>query len=331
MKQKLLKPPLQDGATFYQPDLSMIRQLSRQATSTGVAHQPGFHHPGICFKFQVWQTLPAKDKKIVMVDTDKTALKCLLPGRGQTQQLTLVDSECIWRDYPNLTPEAWSDFLEQVEHSLTTLLPSESALRHPFFLRFKDILQKHWEQPLLKDVLTKTFLEYMDIQHPYQYVSAFFVKRSYHDFARLIYWESDFYRQTFNAALDEYRQRFRFRFKNFPFPPLDKDELPFWIVRNQQRQRCYRRDWEDAKEDFNIILPRASTLMLYLRLCHMGFFLHGIGGGNYEWIHDRLIERFFKMDPRPYAVLSQTQLITPYSSRTFPYFLFPKDGVVSHK
>ena len=331
MKQKLLKPPPHDGGTFFQPELDVIRQQCQQATSIGIAHQPGFYHPGISFKFQTWQALPSPAKRIVFVDTDKAVLNILLPDGDQTRQLDIINSERTWRDYPNLTERQWTGILTRIEDRLKTLTPVEYERRLEYFLRFKNILLGHLDQALLKELLSRTFLGYADIQHPYQYVSTFLIKRSYQDFARLIYYESDFYRQTFNAVLDEYKQRFQFRYKNYPFPALEKDELPFWILRDQQRHRCFQQDWDVSKNDFRNILPRASTLMLYLRLCHVDFFIHDISGGNYEWVHDRVIERFFKKDPRPYAVISRTQLIPPYPSRTFPYFLFEKNGVAFHK
>ena len=54
----------------------------------------------------------------------------------------------------------------------------------------------------------------------------------------------------------------------------------------------------------------------------MDYFIHGVGGSIYEWVADRLIERFFKKDAPLLIVVSGTFLIEGYKEREFPYFLF---------
>ena len=84
----------------------------------------------------------------------------------------------------------------------------------------------------------------------------------------------------------------------------------------------------DIKDfDTSLILPRAVTLTLFLRLYRLDLFIHGVGGGNYEWIQDRIIERFFKQKPSPYAVVSGTFLIDEYKERNFPYFFYSPEKI----
>ena len=54
------------------------------------------------------------------------------------------------------------------------------------------------------------------------------------------------------------------------------------------------------------IRSRALITTLWARLFLGDFFIHGIGGGNYDRVTDTLIAGFFKIDPPRYAVLSGT-------------------------
>ncbi len=63
-------------------------------------------------------------------------------------------------------------------------------------------------------------------------------------------------------------------------------------------------------------------MTLFLRLYKTDIFIHGVGGRNYEWIQDRIIEKFFKNPPPPYAVISGVFLSKGFKTRDFPYFFF---------
>ena len=111
------------------------------------------------------------------------------------------------------------------------------------------------------------------------------------------------------------------------FPKLEEDELPFWIVHEGKRSRCYKKDMEKSDAETFTIFPRAVTLTIFLRLYILDIFIHGIGGGNYEWIQDRIIERFFDQSPPPYAVISGTFLLENSKERDLPFFLFDPEKI----
>ncbi len=52
--------------------------------------------------------------------------------------------------------------------------------------------------------------------------------------------------------------------------------------------------------------PRALTLTTFLRLFVVDQFIHGIGGGRYDQVTDRLIARHFNIDPPVFAVTTAT-------------------------
>ena len=48
-----------------------------------------------------------------------------------------------------------------------------------------------------------------------------------------------------------------------------------------------------------------------------------VGGANYEWIQDCLLERFFSVDSPPYVVVSGTFRMSQFAGRDSPYFFYP--------
>jgi hypothetical protein len=54
------------------------------------------------------------------------------------------------------------------------------------------------------------------------------------------------------------------------------------------------------------IAPRALPLTLFLRLFLADQFIHGIGGGRYDQVTDRIIHQFFNIEPPRFAVTTAT-------------------------
>lgn len=54
------------------------------------------------------------------------------------------------------------------------------------------------------------------------------------------------------------------------------------------------------------IAPRALPLTIFFRLFLADQFIHGIGGGRYDQVTDRIIASFFKIDPPSFAVTTAT-------------------------
>ncbi|GBD35566.1 hypothetical protein HRbin36_00679 [bacterium HR36] len=147
--------------------------------------------------------------------------------------------------------------------------------------------------------------------------------------------------QMHNAELAAYRREHRLRSRTHPVPPLllegDWCEAPFWVwCPGQPRQRLWvqrapgmnvlrlgehgrtlniplarslndLREFADALRAANWkIRPRALTLTLFVRLFVAEMFIHGIGGGVYDRFTDRLLQRYWRLEPPRYAVVSAT-------------------------
>jgi hypothetical protein len=148
---------------------------------------------------------------------------------------------------------------------------------------------------------------------------------------------------TYNEAVREYRRQHRIRNHAHPVPELtmrdDWHEAPFWVwtkddphrrhlfVRSSGKERVISdRGHFEAKlslgEDLDgaraaeqlaelrrhgvKIRSRALITTLWARLALGDYFIHGIGGGNYDHVTDAIIERFFGIAPPRMMVLSAT-------------------------
>ncbi len=146
----------------------------------------------------------------------------------------------------------------------------------------------------------------------------------------------------YNAALAAYRREAGITSPTRPMPDLAGDgagiELPFWLDdlaegrRSRPRLRRSGEGWQlrlgeetfdvPASDDADLshvqalqlllrrtrhrLAPRALTLTTFLRLLVCDQFVHGIGGGRYDQVTDRIMAGFFGIDPPRFAVATAT-------------------------
>lgn len=154
---------------------------------------------------------------------------------------------------------------------------------------------------------------------------------------------ADRFAVDYNDALRAYRVATGGTDPNRPMPDLvtsdDAIELPLWLddLENYTRSRptVFREpdgQWtlqlvEDDRFEFDPNMdaalaveslrafltrnhrrfaPRALTLTLFMRLCVVDEFVHGIGGARYDLVTDGLIRSHFDCDPPAYSVSTAT-------------------------
>ncbi|TWU22172.1 hypothetical protein Pla52o_32260 [Novipirellula galeiformis] len=163
--------------------------------------------------------------------------------------------------------------------------------------------------------------------------------RMFAEFLLLILRELPRFREAYNAEADFYRHAHGIRSNSHPVPNLHAEqgwlEAPIWIYSDAIPER--RPGWvkvtdqtmmisdrsgqerriplgrSDTAEtlasligpDFKI-RPRALITTMYARLVLSDLFLHGIGGGKYDQLGDRIAERFFGITPPEFMVVSAT-------------------------
>jgi hypothetical protein len=157
----------------------------------------------------------------------------------------------------------------------------------------------------------------------------------------------------YNRALADYRRRAGIKSPGRPMPDLrasaDAAESPFWFddlaAAGRQRLVLHRPEgsphWTiatdagrlelDPRKDatsaaaellqflrrHNLRLaPRALTLTTFLRLFVADQWVHGIGGGRYDQVADRIIQSFFGLEPPRFAVATATLYFPDAVGRT---------------
>lgn len=166
--------------------------------------------------------------------------------------------------------------------------------------------------------------------------SAPFLVFVHHLLARASQWA-----QQYNRALHEYRRQQAIHRPGHPMPDLaidpDQCEAAFWLdhLSTGERDRLMltatRGRWAlvlgenqfvfdpdadawhaaEALGQFlhqsNVrISPRALTLTAFIRIFAADLFVHGIGGGRYDQVCDRIIASFFGIEPPAFAVTTAT-------------------------
>ena len=141
---------------------------------------------------------------------------------------------------------------------------------------------------------------------------------------------------AYNVALADYRTAAGLDAGgDRPMPDLDVDdgiELPFWLddlsAGTRARAAVRRRGGSfvlDAAGGFTFaadtpprelllflrknrlrLSTRALSLTIFLRLCVCDAFVHGIGGGHYDQVADRLIRDYFDLEPPGFVVATAT-------------------------
>ena len=329
-KKRLLRPPAGDGEIMLLPSPREILSWAGNASRAGTAHQAAFFQPGIALKFLLLDKLPVKRKEMVFVDTDRTLLRVNLPPeapRVPLPYLELVDSEKALARYPRLPRKFWEKRFGLIEEHLEKFEGIRKDDVRENFSRFQTLFFARQGSRSLKEVLAESFLAYFEIERPYRFLTELLASEEFQEFFQVIRKRKREFRRLFNQALDDYKKEFKFRYKSYPFPRLRENELPFWIMRAGRRYPLFA--GEDAGRSFEKqnIFPRAVTLTLFLRLYQLDLFIHGVGGGNYEWIQDRLLERFYGRPPPPYIVISGTFLLDKIPERDFPYFFYSPETI----
>jgi hypothetical protein len=151
---------------------------------------------------------------------------------------------------------------------------------------------------------------------------------------------------AYNRALAEYRREKKVRTPTRPMPDLAADggaiELPFWLDFLSTGERIrptvapsgdgyvlhlagggdeFRFDasadgWDVAanlatwlRRHELRLSPRALVLTMFVRLCVADQFVHGIGGGQYDQITDRIIASHFNLQPPRFSVTTATMYL----------------------
>lgn len=186
----------------------------------------------------------------------------------------------------------------------------------------------------------------LGLEYTIQTLSPTLGSRAWLAFAYHVMARAGEFAEVYNASLACYRKQEGIDSTTRPMPNLRTSNLqieaPFWLDETTLFRRhrmmielregslylckpftdeCLKLDpsldaYEAAEKLREFVLkhrlritPRALTLTIFMRLFVTDLFVHGIGGGRYDQIADRIIQRHFNLEPPKFAVTTATMYL----------------------
>lgn len=276
-------------------------------------HQPEIQHPGILFKDILTHLIAKKLNAIaihIIVDTDATEFEISLP-KSKNQFLFLnhihIKSNEIFSKFKLKESEKKEiiDYLEILKEELNLFIPENYILISLEYINFIiSELEKNTSLTKISFLIREKFFKENSIEIYQVPISELIQLSSFQFLVNLIKNNFDSFREAYNSSLTDYRKEHKIKNHAQPIPDLNEEELPFWVLNCSTNERATLKK-NEALED-KIILPKAITLTMFLRLFLSDFFIHGKGGGRYEEVSEKIYEKFFKIKASPYSVASIT-------------------------
>ncbi len=290
-----------------------LRQLARREV-LGVSHdhplivtghQPELFHPGVWVKNFAAFGLARRVRGVplnLVVDNDTVkATDIKLPAWEAWEPPAVRLASCAFAEVSG-------------EPTWETLTVEEAQLES--FREKVSAITRNWgDQPLLAEAVSRmkgrtlgkrfvaarqSFERAWGCELAEVTVSQLSRTEAFRHFARHLLADHDRFRAAYNAAVQAYRRQHGLRSRTHPVPDLAENESPFWSVVENRRQKATPTSSPDH------LRPRALTLTLFARLCLGDFFIHGIGGGKYDEVTDRIIRDYFGLEPPAFQVHSAT-------------------------
>lgn len=308
-------------------------------------HQTELYHPGVWAKHAMMNALAAVvggEAYFFAVDTDAPKhLQIRWPDGGGpiTDDLRLTRSEwCGQLAQP--TPAHLSAIANELRHAAGGW-GFEPAVR-PFLDAMKTIGLD--ESVPLSNAITNAShaIDWsLGLSHHAMLTSPMFFAAPFLALVHHVCADAGNFAVAYNAALHAYRAENQIDNPGRPMPDLrataDVCEAPLWLDDladgSRQRATLMKVDgkWVLVRPDdaftfdpalnahdavaalgawlrrANLRLaPRALTLTMFFRLLLVDQFVHGIGGGRYDQVLDKLIASYFKIDPPHFSVATAT-------------------------
>ncbi len=288
-------------------------------------HQPELFHPGILFKELIVNSLAKEVSALplhIIVDTDATEFSFHLPRKKNNSAYLenyQIKSGEIFSKYEIKESER-KTLLQIWKEQLVTLENFVSEKNIEFAKKsievYISLLEKNESLLKIHSELKREFFLNNQIESSQVYLSDLIQIESFKAFVSLIKNNLSEFQKAYNLSLDEFRKEHKIKNHAQPIPNLLDQELPFWILDKTTNQRRALK-LEDSLED-SIILPKAVTLTMFLRLFLSDFFIHGKGGGRYEEVSEKIFENFFQMKASPYSTASITMNLNNLKGFSLP-------------
>jgi len=303
---------------------------------------PELYHPGIWSKVFMIQAFATRYNALaidIVVDTDRfSGVSVQVPKviDGQATGLDIVKLESSSSaEYFSASPVPEPDVLESycadVDKALSAL--PDLGWRESFSAFRRELLDSAGMASNLAELMTFARRRY-EIASGNDYlelpVSMWAATSSFRLYAADIIVSADRYLTAHNDELAMYRASHGLRSAAQPLPDLkrigDLCELPFWMLKEGKRLPVFSRKAgkrvhlfageeliADELSDVDSIsrrllsiplAPKALALTIFARMLLADIFVHGTGGSRYDQIADRLMIRYYGIEPPEFAVVS---------------------------
>jgi hypothetical protein len=316
--------------------------LARPLIATG--HQTELYHPGVWAKHAMMNALAERtggEAYFFAVDTDAPKHLQLRWPRGGGP--ITDDPEVTKADWSGRLNQPMPMHLVELNQQLNAAAKQwdfEPAAE-PFF---SSMMRLSMEALPLSTALTNAMhaIDWsLGLRHHAMLASPLFIAEPFLALVHHVCANAGEFATAYNAALAEYRAENGIDNPGRPMPDLKVTdaacEVPLWFdnLGDGSRQRAvlvsvdgrwalvlsddaFAFDpaadaWDAAaalgawlrRHDLRLA-PRALTLTMFFRLLLVDQFVHGIGGGRYDQVLDKLIARYFQIDPPRFSVATAT-------------------------
>lgn len=318
------------------------KSVDQPLIATG--HQIELSHPGVWAKNIVINLIAQRTQGSAMhiaVDTDSPKhLDLRWPGSGPLPMTDQADVNPADWSGATLSPTP-----AHLRHLISSYNAAAAQWDfQPLMPEFFESVRSHlMDEPFLSPLILRATHELdwsLGMRHDALTLSPMLDSDAYLSLVMHICSDIENFARHYNEALAEYRRIARIRSATRPMPDLeigaDRIELPFWIddLSTGQRVRAYANrspnGWTlgcrdrlvfdgklsaaDAACKLRLFLrstaqrlsPRALTLTMFFRLLLVDQFIHGIGGGQYDQVTDRIIRTYFELEPPAFSVTTAT-------------------------
>jgi hypothetical protein len=314
----------------------------RPLIATG--HQTELYHPGVWAKHAAINAIAQACGGSAFhfaVDTDQPKhLNLRWPGTT----LAITDDPAITdADWSGLLAPPTPVHLQELERVYQSAAATWNF--QPMLQPVLDSLRRSClEEPSLSAAITNAQHQLdwsLGLRHHAMLVSPMLFSTTYLVFVHHVLSHAGEFAADYNAALADYRRETGISSQTRPMPDLqathDAVEVPFWLddlasgTRKRATVRWGNGAWMLAVHgnEFQLLpdaqgmaaadqlagwlrqhqlrlSPRALTLTMFLRMLVVDQFIHGIGGGRYDQVTDRVLASHFKIQPPHFAVATGT-------------------------
>lgn len=315
---------------------------SQPLIATG--HQTELHHPGVWAKNALIDAVAHKvgGRAVhIAVDTDAPKhLRLRWPG-GSAELTDPDDPPAAWSgQVPAPTPARLATLLTTFDAAASSWDFSTLVSRFMGTLRRESMNGANLSAALTDG--NRDLDQSLGLGHETAMMSPICWSEPYLLFVHHVLARADAFIADYNGALDEFRRENKIRVAGRPMPNLKCSasgcEVPFWLddlaAGTRERAAVLREEkgyslvlrggerfyidpdadgWTAAgklmlflRRNGARLSPRALTLTSVLRLLVADQFVHGIGGGQYDQVLDKLIARHFGMEPPRFSVTTAT-------------------------